>query len=181
LTEFDPAKDRLRLPLDYLDALEGHAKEVVKGNVSRAGIDRPWGKLPRFLETDHRKMLCQRLLDVAKEAKGNIPKAFFDLYGEEIVDLDILRSDGRLVSDFFTPMVQNGNARALQWLVDVLSKSPSFLQDYDPQYAVREFEDRVMAKLHVEQDREARTQLEKIAKILGLQPKSGQEENGENE
>jgi hypothetical protein len=126
-------------------------------------------------------MLCQRLLDVAKEAKGNIPKAFFDLYGEEIVDLDILRSDGRLVSDFFTPMVQNGNARALQWLVDVLSKSPSFLQDYDPQYAVREFEDRVMAKLHVEQDREARTQLEKIAKILGLQPKSGQEENGENE
>ncbi len=181
LTEFDPAKDRLRLPLDYLDALEWHAKEVVKGNVSRAGIDRSWEKLPRFLETDHRKMLCQRLLDVAKEAKGDIPGAFFDLYGEEIVDLDILRSDGRLVSDFFTPIVQKGNARALQWLVDVLSESPSFLQDYDPQYAVKEFEDRVLDKLRVEQEGEARTQLEKIAKTLGLQPKPGQEENGENE
>ncbi len=179
LTEFHPAKDKLRLSLSYLDALEWHGKEVIKGSASIDTSAMKWEQLPTFLEPDYRKTLRQRLLDAAKEAEGEIPGSFFDLYGREIQDSDILRSDTGVVLNLFAPIIRKRNAHGLQWLVRLLSKSPDFLQDYQPQHAVKVFGDRVLDRLKDEQDAEARTQLEKIAKILSLQPKPGQEEDGE--
>jgi len=52
---------------------------------------------------------------------------------------------------------------------------------YQPHDAVEVFGDRVLDGLKAEQDKEARAQLEEIAKILSLQPKPGQEGDRENE
>jgi len=129
LTEFHPDKDKLKLPLSYLDALAWYGKEVIRSSISIDTSAMEWERLPRFLQPRHRKDLRRRLLDAAKEAEGEIPESFFDLYGEEIVDLNILRSDTRVVSNLFTPIVRKRKARGLQRLVRLLSKSPDFLQD----------------------------------------------------
>jgi hypothetical protein len=143
LVELVDAGVELELDQEYQDAIVEHGKAMIAGKPAPTYLKDYWDRLLVPLKGDRRKMVQRHLYDAAGNAAGKIAPAFFDLYGQEIMDTDTLSRDDRAVVSLFTPLLTQRNVRGLRWLQECLAKNPDFLQRHRAQETVADFRERV--------------------------------------
>ncbi|NOY72247.1 MAG: hypothetical protein GXP14_07695 [Gammaproteobacteria bacterium] len=162
------------LTTPYQDALVSHAEKVIEGRAVPPD-DLVLHREKIFIglgEGDARTVLRRRLRDVVMIYRGKINKAFFELYGDEISDPEILNEDSKVVAKLFSPLIQERNIGGIRWMDGVISNHQDLLDKCDDTIAVGDFYERLQSELinQVDEEDEAHTLICNIASILGLQP-----------
>jgi hypothetical protein len=127
--------------------------------------------LPRALRQDYaRKTLRRQIVAVAVQKKGQLPTVFFDLYGDEISDKEVLAGTQGVVLNMFTPLLEAQHSRGVEWIADVLEKHSKLLSDCGPKDVVQDFRDRIKLAIEKEKhlDDQVSPHVSRIAKCLGL-------------
>lgn len=161
---------RFKLGLPYADGLEEYAKALIGGqvspddpsNLSRKLLNVIWGK-------SDRSALQRRFLDSALAADGDIAPPFFDVFGDEIADVDMIRSDTNVVRRMFEPIVRKRNQRGLAWLASLFTREPNLLKGYTPQYDFTQLQARVEEVSGEELEEETAELIRTLANALGVE------------
>lgn len=139
---------KFTLGLAYRDAVKQLAERVISGTqtpshqaiLSGSFLDPIWGA--------DRSTVRSRFISAAKEAQGDIPALFFQIFGKDLLEEpDLLGSDQQAVLDLFEPIVAQGNTAGIEWLAHLFHRQPDLLTSYQPSFAVGEFTDRLDAQL----------------------------------
>lgn len=165
----------------FSDALEDHGKALAKGSeVPSEELGMRWADVLELLNDSTRAMLRERLLKIAIEMDGDISSAFFEVYGMELADPEIVAGDRRSVSNLFSPIVKRKHNAGLAWLIEFLSSNSKFLDDYENPHAVKDFKARVSETASSDLDDESRALIKKLAAALGISKDSMQSKLASN-
>ncbi len=91
--------------------------------------------------------LIERIFEAALDAKGNITKEFFDIFGKEIFQPDIIQNNSRTVFDLFIPLVSAEEPFKGLWVSKLLQNHPELIENAPFPEAVRQFRQVVRKKL----------------------------------
>jgi hypothetical protein len=159
---------RYKLGLPFADGVLAYAKELMSGEGKAKG---QYIVSQRFLSViwgDDRSALRRRLLDSAMATDGQIASSFFDVFGSEVSDIDMIRNDQEVVRKLLEPILRRRNSRGLEWLSALLDRHPDLLNDYHPPYDVAQLRARAEEVAGEELEDHMRGPILRIAHRLGL-------------
>ncbi len=170
------AKIDFELGHQYRDALVEHARKTVAGEEKPEYLKPThWQDLLVPLHPDTRKVFRSDLFEVAVTAQGKLPAAFFEFYGQEVAQLEVL-NDSRAVSGLFTSLLKLGNADGLRWMIDFLKAEPDFLDSHPNKSGVGDFQRRLEDMLRSEPEgdtEEAKALRIELADTIGVECPKG--------
>jgi hypothetical protein len=109
------------LTTNFQDALIIHAEKIISSNLEVKKIDR-WIKMLNSLEISSRNVFKKRLLEEkVVDLSGNLPEHFYMVYGDELLDEDLLVRSSGLVSKLFSPILRDKIDSGVEWLVRVFT------------------------------------------------------------
>lgn len=160
---------RLSLPA-YSSALANQARIIASGWTAPEGsIMRRSDHSRRLMEPldgINRNELRNRLYSIAVDSDGNADAAFFNVYGNELSELNAFTDGSDFLTELFEPLVRNRNAKGLEWAADLLRKKP-FLLFREPPEPIISFETQVRNALSNNLNDDATPVLKQIADIFG--------------
>jgi len=160
---------KFSLGIAFRDGLQLYTEGVIRGEADPQDPILTSGSFFKVLWKDDRAIARRRLLDSVKEADGVVAPPFFDLFGDEIAELEGISDDREVVLRLFEPIVRKRNQRGLEWLADLLEKKRDLLVGYEPEYAMTEFRARVEETVKQDTGEDIRAPLERIAEVLGIE------------
>lgn len=160
---------KVDLAVDYQDALAEHGNLVISGDSTPSALKPSWSLLLKPLSPSARGVLRRKLYDGASRADGEIDESFFDLYGEEIADQDLLQQNSQAAYRLFTPLLNRRNVRGLRWLAALLEANPAVLDQLQPD-TVEDFKARIAADIAEDKGDDAAQWIHKLAAILAIEP-----------
>ncbi len=172
----------LKLTTHLADALAEHAKSLAAGeHIPEEAVLERWQDLFGYLDGNVRKNLRLRLLGVAVDADGSLHEAFFQVYGGEIVDSEVLSRNDKTVPSLFEPLVRIDNVPGLRWMKDLFENNGTVLDGISSESEVEAFKTRLADRLSSGGENEAQTLVEKIAQSLGIKIAEDESEIYESE
>jgi hypothetical protein len=120
--------------------------------------------------TGTRKVLRERIIEVAADQDGDVPAAYFELYGEEMADAGALLANQRIVSHFFSRVAHKRNVVGLKWMKEFLTANSGFLKKVPAEHTVQDFEKRIEEYITDRQADDAQVLIDEIAEMLGIHP-----------
>ena len=177
LTTLQARDGNVSLKQPFQDAIVDYAKVLLTGTKepSQEFVDK---RLLVFspLRGGGRRILRNRLRDVAIEGDGKCANGFFQVFGEEIARSRL--RDGRdIVAKLFSGLVRERVTGGLQWLHSVLGAQHGLLDQFSDKDAVADFRERVQREISKEKEEhdEAGRLIEDIAHVLGIEPASAEQ------
>ncbi|MBN1536613.1 MAG: hypothetical protein JW908_07775, partial [Anaerolineales bacterium] len=163
-------KIKIGLETNFLDALIEHGIASMDGNAKFEQFNSSdWEIIITALKEDYqKKSLRNRLITHAESRNGIINKLFYDIYGKEISDMEIIKNDNKIIINLFTPILVNRDLNGLKWLLNLITKNPSIFRGYKPAYAVKDFKDRIKSACQSDSNDEASQYIRQISKILRM-------------
>lgn len=167
----------------FADALVIHAKSVMSGlNPPPLPLQEKWCTLLDCLsEGATRKELQIRLIDAAALQDGTINAHFFEMYGKELNDADILAAHSQIVSHLFSPMLRERNVAGLRWLDTILDDHMELFDKISDETTVEALASRVRDCLTTPLDDDAQSVIEEIAKKVGVEAQDAKTETTTDE
>jgi len=162
---------RPELTTPFEDALVDHARLLVAGkHVPSDEVQNRWPNLLECL-TDQslRHALRKRLLDIVASCDGKVHECFFEMYGKEISEAQLLLTNDQTISGLFSPLLRTRPMAGLLWLKKVFEEQKDILNTASDEHAVQEFQTRLRDCLSDEDEDEARDLIGEIAEILGIE------------
>jgi|GEM_PF-5361180 len=160
---------RYKLGLPYADGVLDYAKRLIDGE---AEAEDPQILSQNFLSViwgDERAALRRTLLDSAMATDGEIASSFFDVFGSEIADIEMIKNDTDVVRKMFEPIVRKPNLPGLAWLAGLFARDSELLTHYKPKYAVTQFRARVEKAAAEGLEDELADSIRSITKPLGIE------------
>lgn len=158
---------KVDLAIDYQDALAEHANLVISGDSTPSALKPSWSHLLKPLSPSARGVLRRKLYDAVAGADGEIAESFFDLYGEEVSDRDLLKQNRDAPYRLFTPLLNRRNAAGLRWLAALLEANPGVLDQLQPD-TVEDFKARIGEEITEDKGDDAGQFIQEIAHTLGI-------------
>lgn len=157
-----------RLELPYVDALSEQSQRLVLEGKNVTPLASHWKYLKEPVRGYRLSKLKQSLLDHAKNADGKISEDFFEICGEDMADLDLLKKDRRIVDSLFSRLIDEGHSSGIAWLAALFHQHGNFLEDYEPTFAIEEFQDRIKSALKNAAVDDKAEAVKEIAAKIGL-------------
>jgi len=159
-----------------------HARSLAAGkHVPEEAVLKRWQDLLGYLDENVRNTLRPHLLLVAVDVGGDIQEAFFQMYGDEIADSEILSGNDKTVPNLFAALVEKNNMSGLRWLKGFFESNKAFLGSVSSKIDVSAFETRLRDRLISGGDGEAQRLVEEIAEILGVERPEDESEADDSE
>jgi len=155
------------LGIAYRDGIKQYAQDVIAGTSTPGGELITSGEIYKPIWGKDRNTLRRKLLDIAIDARGNIPEEYFIAFGSEIAQTEDIGKDREVVLRLFEPLVESMHLPGMIWLEGLLSTRPEILEDYEPKHALKELRDRVVERHGKTKDPEFLEVFERIAGHLG--------------
>lgn len=152
----------------YQDALVDNGKKIIDSSFSPSKYKNEWNSLPKALKKNSRKKFRSDLIYYAKQKDGDINETFFEIFGDEIIDEDLLVKDNRIVSDLFIPLLKKRNIKGLGWIGKVLDQFPRFIRVYKDKIAVDDFKNRIKLLISSDIPDTEEESIWKIAELLNV-------------
>ena len=168
----------------YLDALVEYARTV--GERKRTPLlQESWKELFSLLSASQRQLFARRAYEILQESDGKASEKFFDLFGDMLSNRDLLANDQELIHRVCRPILDSGNAKAIEWVARIAEAGPGLLIHHSDQAATDDFMDRVRERLiDVPADDPKVPHLKRIGTALGIEfeaPDKGVETEPEDE
>ncbi len=162
------------LEKDFADACYDYCLMVLRNEIKPKRYFSEWKTLPDGLKSEAEKdYLARKILAfVSSEAAVyhfKFPDSFFELYGGLIARPIIVMENIKIVSSFFTALVERQNLSGLEWLRQLFSGLPDLLDGYKDDPEVAAFEGQVSVGIRAAGSQNVKALLEAIAKTLGLE------------
>jgi hypothetical protein len=125
------------------------AEKYINGNVNIKYVEH-WTHLYKSLNKNKIKSTCDAIFPIIEEKQGNIPIDFFDHYGELLIHKSALRARDCKFMRIFTPIIQGGKEKHIEWLLDVFKSCGFKSIATDDRETILEFVDEVNSKLEDE-------------------------------
>lgn len=169
----------VRLGTSFADAVASVSRDIGQGrHFPPENIRDSWRELlDSISEASTRRVLADKIVDTAVGLDGKIKHEFFDLFHNDMANPEALRSNGKVVSHLFSPLVRDRHTTGLKWLQDFLSEHPGFFDGIRADYTIQDLETRLKEAINNPKGDEAEGLLLSIAEHLGITPDSLQ--NGE--
>jgi len=135
------------LGIAYEDALLHNARQVAGGEATVESRIDEWHLLLAPLSPDAADVLKRNILDVATELGGGLQDDFFEAYGPEIQDRDLLLRNPSVIYRLFIPLVDDRKQVGLKWLRETLDASPDLLSVHSDSNGSRTLTRRIDAAL----------------------------------
>ncbi len=136
--------DNFNLDDAYLDALAGYGEVLLDENRPILGPVTSLETTLAGLSTSDQRMLRLRLRDSLEKAEV-YGLAFFQFFGQVLLDQEFLLEDIRIVRTIFSRMVESAESGPLRWLCSAFKAQPDLLRQCSK--AERDdFRDRVIAR-----------------------------------
>jgi hypothetical protein len=162
---------KVGLGTQFQDALTEYSYSVIKGQNEPERLREYWRFLPNALKEAYaRKTFRRRLVAAAVERKGELSPVFFDLYGTEMSDAEILSETSGIVLNMFTPLLDERHPQGLEWMADTLELHKSLLANCGPHDVIEDFHDRVLFAIKNDPGDQASPHILRISQLLGIQP-----------
>jgi hypothetical protein len=164
---------RIALKQPFQDALVNHAKSILTVSAKQANdFADQWPKLLDALgSTASRELLRRRLLSEAMIQGGKCTDAFFQIYGDELLeDAASFYEEKDIVANLFSPLLRERNISGLIWLNSIFVKIPNLLEKSADKVATDDFLERLQGELVKPSDEgdQVHTLIVDIAKTLGI-------------
>jgi hypothetical protein len=158
----------LKLRGGFQDALVELAKEYLTGGSSITGLETHKSDL--FAVCEKREVLRTRLLDEACDRDGACDNAFFEFFGDELMDAKSLQETSHVVTRLFSPLVRERKIGGIVWLTRTLGTQPQLLHALD-EAQVEDFRDRIRDSFGATDiDQETRAQITELGRAIGVEP-----------
>lgn len=132
----------------FLDAVVDYAVKIMKGNVTNAYPSAEWTAMLETLHPSLRVRFKEILLDAALDVRGAVNDQLFDVFGQELLDIEVLANRDDLVPKLFMPLVENKNAKGLIWIASVVTANNGGLENFRNDHAINELRMRLTTALH---------------------------------
>lgn len=169
-------KAEINLSTAYQDALCNHATRVLNSEVVPSDELRArWRDSLIPLGESLRRTLIHHLLAEMVQKEGIVPPAFFQMYGEEIQDIDEIVSTDKIVINMFTPFVRERDVAGLSWLIAVFDRSRDLLAKFDSKRhgnAIHEFKEKLKEELNTSAQDDAQNLITQLTTILEIDQSS---------
>lgn len=139
---FDKAT-KARLKTNYLDGLVDYGRKVIKGNVTNAYAEGDWNAKLSMLYDSLRNRFKGMLLDTAIEMNGAVNDQFFDVFGKELADMDLLKNSKDVAGKLFATFVVNKNIKGLHWVTSIIAANNGGLEGFSDVDGIVEFKMRL--------------------------------------
>jgi hypothetical protein len=127
---------------EFQDGLQEYMSAIIRGSSVGSYNVTNWDKIIKSLKSNLRKTLAMRIYDIVINQQGDISETFFELYGNELIDKEILHSNRKMVSHLFSRLLSSDNMKGREWLKMVFSSIPDIL-DGQPAGALEELHNRI--------------------------------------
>ena len=131
----------VRVGRPFVDALIDRATNAVAGQFTVGRFEETWQEVLSLLPPDLRRLLARNLYEAAQRSDGNISDTFFEMYGHEIADPDVLAEDGKAFMTLFDPILASRKARGLEWAAGFFEANRKFHDTYRTPETVEAFKD----------------------------------------
>jgi hypothetical protein len=155
---------KVHLKIQLQDAIGEVAKQSIRQDERlNEQVRDEWPQIINALNSTERKSCRKRILQSAVHADGRIASPFFSLFGDEINDPVLLKSEDS-VATLFTPIIREKySLDGMRWVANILQAKPRLDQFSKNRDSIQEFIDRI--KFIVESEDEEDEKVIEIAKI----------------
>ena len=167
--ELKARNDSIVLGVAFSDALGEYARNVATGQEEIAISEKAWRGLYELLNDGQKELYSRRVYEALEGSGGEASEEFFSFFGPILSDQDVLSSMNTFVDRVCRPILDAGNAKAIEWLADIAEAEPMLIIEHDDQPAVSDFKERIRQTLDdTLEDDTTLADLKRIASALGL-------------
>lgn len=161
---------KMDLGVDFKEALSDLVKSVLLEDMSEINLSvEEFNKLPIALKEHLRKNLKRSIRIHAENHKNPIPSKFFELFGDEILDHELLKESDGVINLFFIPLIIQRNYDGLLWLERLININVKEINNYKPKEYVQEMKDRLSKSVEDDPNDESSPIIKRIAIALGIE------------
>ena len=153
----------VNLGLPFAEALIEFGKNILSGNIQDC-INTDY--FSYIGSENDRKYLHSQLLSTLVEFKGNIPSIFFECFGRELMDMEVINNKNIFIENCVIPLLDQNNIEGLQWFAEILEANPNIFINNSANYSVEILKTKVAEKLKEELENNLREILNKINSLL---------------
>jgi len=153
---------RIVLRDPYLDALVDYAVKVMNGNIGNAYPVTEWTAMLSTLHPSLRVRFKEILIKAAMAVRGAVKDQFFEFFGPELIDIEVLSKIDDLVAELFTPLVESRNVKGLSWIASVIEANNGGLDGFKNSNAIDELRMRLTTALRELRGHAAEPAIQKI-------------------
>ncbi len=158
-----PYQDAL---VDYADTLLSGSEEPSQDLVEKRAV------VLSPLSQSSRHILRGRLRDAVIDKGVKYADGFFQMFGDEIAEVSLLKDGREAVAKLFSAVVRERVVCGLEWLHSALKNDPTLLAAFQDQDPVTDFKERIQGEIskEIEEPDRAEELIKEIADVLGIEP-----------
>ncbi|GEM_PF-6678256 len=152
LIELGKSNFPVQFSTTYQDIIFQHSQGVYTGQIQISKFIDSWKYLFTHLPKHSHETLQKRIIDLLKTPNTNIPSAFFDSYGNDLLLISKIENFPEFVRTFFTPIITNRNLRGLSWISDFIDGHINLLRKNSSSPEVIDFYERISESINNTED-----------------------------
>ena len=162
----------MKLKRPFKDALVENAQDILRKKTRIPNKLVPhWTTFLNLLgKGDVRRTLRRELLGTVMNHSGKYANAFFNIYGEEIADKDVLIEEKMVVHKLFSPLLKARNIGGLQWLKHVFSTNPGIIDKFTDTASVQDFREHIQGEISKSSNDQSLGLITEIVNLLSIEP-----------
>ena len=161
----------IKLYSAYSEALISHSKKLISGTqVMSENAQKKWSFILDGIE--ERKNFGSRFLEVACNAEGKYGDQFFELYGNELMDPNLMIQNRQAMTKLLSSLIRHKPKSGLIWMKNLIAIDPKLIANYEVQDASKGLMSEIQEEIDKPQEAESDSFkiLLEIAALLKIKP-----------
>lgn len=153
-------KYTLNLGLPFSEALINYGENMISGTIQTCINTECFSYIGSI---NDRKYLHSQLFNTLINSKGNIPPIFFECFGKELMDKEVINNKTEFIENFIIQLLEQKNISGLQWFAEFLMTEPDLFKG---SYSIEIFKTKLSETLKEELEDNFRETLQRISSLL---------------